>query len=191
MATRRGGKKPGTPNYKLDLPIDIVDEKRPTSLADWNEVAALHHLRSKESPKRCHHSNVLHPHFVQEKERCTVHQNSPKNCWARTGICRRIGWIESDDEIESDDDDDSFSVADDGNFKETTEDDEDDEEEIDNEKVEVVEDEDKQPPELFPRNTTVLLQQLNNTIVTLSNRVRQAPTQASMPQILAMFSLHT
>ena len=47
MCTMRG-KKAGTPNYKKDLLVHIVDKKRPKSLADWNAVAAEYHLRSKE-----------------------------------------------------------------------------------------------------------------------------------------------
>ena len=42
------GKKTGTPNYKKDLLVDIVDKQRPKSLADWNDVAAMYQIWSKE-----------------------------------------------------------------------------------------------------------------------------------------------
>jgi len=186
------GKKPGTPNYQLDVLMDIIDKKRPISLADWNDVAAAYQIRSKEKePRKGITLRMYFANYLCKKKkdaRClTIMEQigGPEGAYTSDSDDAGDEGVSGDDD-DDDDDDDSFSATD-----------------SDDDEVEVLEFDDDEPdpepepvpvPEPEPHghdNTAALLQQLNNTISTLSTRVGQAPTQASMPQILAMFSLHT
>jgi hypothetical protein len=187
------GKKPGTPNYQLDVLMDIIDKKRPTSLADWNDVAAAYHIRSKEQePRKGITLRMYFANYLCKKKkdaRCLTIMRQivgPEGAYASDSD---EAYDESENGDDDDDDDDSFSAADsDDNFKESA----DSEDEADDDEVEVIEVHETEPEPVPHCNTAALLQQLNNTIGTLSTRLGQSPsTQASMPQILAMFSLHT
>ena len=45
-------RKQGTANYKVDLLIEVVEEKLPQGTLGWQEVAALYQFRSQEGSLR-------------------------------------------------------------------------------------------------------------------------------------------
>ena len=48
----KGGRRAGAPNYKAGLLLDIIEEKRPVSMEDWQVIADLYQERSRESQVR-------------------------------------------------------------------------------------------------------------------------------------------
>ena len=52
MATRKGGRKAGLPNYKAELLLEVIEEIRPIGTLGWQQVARKYKDESHEEVLR-------------------------------------------------------------------------------------------------------------------------------------------